>query len=227
MTGTAPSAAARPSLCWLDLAQPADRWWPLLDPAERRRAQDLPTTLVRSRFVVRRGMLRQALAARLGVPAQQLVITVAANGRPELPHHPAIRFSTSHRGPLGVMALSSTGGNIGIDVEQVSAARVTPHMLAYTLTPPERAALDILGTRERIAAFHTIWTAKEAVAKAIGRGMARSFVEIGVTLTPAWRGCLAHDLTAPPTAWPVTRLSAPHTGYLAALVILPAPGGTP
>ncbi|MFE2430667.1 4'-phosphopantetheinyl transferase family protein [Streptomyces sp. NPDC059373] len=230
MTRPAPTA----DVFWLRLDRPADRWWPLLDAVERQRACALPTTLLRRRFVVRRALVKQAIALRTGLPVQGVTISTDRYGRPELAGHPRTRFSVSHCGPLAVLAMTGDGSPVGVDVERVRADRATGRMLRYALTPRERAAVTGLAPRERPLAFHAVWTAKEAVAKATGRGVARCFTEVDVDLaTPTdgpcqkYGSCLAYDLTAPPAAWPVTRPAPPRTGYATALVTLPAPGETP
>ncbi|MFB6807260.1 4'-phosphopantetheinyl transferase family protein [Streptomyces sp. NPDC056387] len=225
---TGPTTSCPPDVLWLGLDRAADSWWPLLDARERRRARALPCPLVRRRFIVRRGMVKQVLAHRTGLPPAELTIHTDARGRPTVTAYPRLRFSVSHRGPLAVLAVSGNGSQVGVDVERVSGHRVTPRILAYTLTPSERHFLAGLPSRERIRAFHAVWTAKEAVAKATGRDLASCFTRIDVTLGPAGRHGgpsdgqhLARDLTRPSAAWIVTRPAAPLPGYATALVTLP------
>ncbi|MFF4421852.1 4'-phosphopantetheinyl transferase family protein [Streptomyces sp. NPDC001549] len=225
---TGPGTSCPPEVLWLGLDRPADSWWLLLDARERRRARALPCPLIRRRFIVRRGMVKQVLAHRTGLPAAEVTIHADAEGRPMVTACPRLRFSVSHRGPLAVLALSGDGSRVGVDLERVSAHRVTPRMLAYTLTPRERHALTRLPPRERTRAFHAVWTAKEAVAKATGYDLASCFIRIDVALGPpgdlgglTYGQHLARDLTCPPSAWPITRPAAPLPGYATALVTLP------
>ncbi|WP_143196622.1 4'-phosphopantetheinyl transferase family protein [Streptomyces sp. MJM1172] len=225
---TGPATSCPPDVLWLGLDRPTDSWWPLLDARERRRARALPCPLIRRRFIVRRGMVKQVLAHRTGLPPAELTIHADARGRPMVTVCPRLRFSVSHRGPLAVLALSGDGSRVGVDLERVSAHRVTPRMLAYTLTPREQHFLTRLPPSERPRAFHAVWTAKEAVAKATGRDLASCFTRIEVALGPpgnpgglADGQHLARDLTCPPSAWPITRPAAPLPGYATALVTLP------
>jgi 4'-phosphopantetheinyl transferase len=57
----------------------------------------------------------------------------------------------------------------GIDAEVLRGAS---RPLTSALSPPEVAALETLSNRDRAETFLRLWTAKEAVAKADGRGLA-------------------------------------------------------
>ncbi|WP_330301780.1 MULTISPECIES: 4'-phosphopantetheinyl transferase family protein [unclassified Streptomyces] len=231
---TRPAPAPIADVFWLSLDRPTDRWWPLLDAAEQQRARALPTALLRRRFVVRRALIKQTPAHRTGLPVREVTITTDRYGRPELAGHPHTRFSISHSGPLAALAVTGDGSPVGVDAECLRADRATGRMLRYALTPRERAAVTEFAPRERPLAFHAVGTAKEAVAKATGRALARCFTEVDIALATSADGpcrmygpCLAYDLTAPPAAWPVTRPVPHRTGYATALVTLPAPGETP
>ncbi|MGW1030116.1 4'-phosphopantetheinyl transferase family protein [Streptomyces sp. NPDC002577] len=203
--------------------QPPEPWWRFLDPAERRRAWRLPTPELRRRFIVRRGLLRTILAGQLGHPpgeARTLRIATEAGGRPHLSEHPGTAFSSAHTGPLGVLVVTRAG-QVGVDIEQIRPARVTPRMLAYTLTPAEHEQLSRLNPPERVAAFHDVWTAKEAVAKATGHGLARCFTGVEIQLHPPGPDT-ARTVDAPARAWTIHRLTAPGYRTTAALVVDPA-----
>ena len=59
---------------------------------------------------------------------------------------------------------------VGIDVERVSGRADGFERLAFT--PPERALLDTVPVGDRLEWHLRLWCAKEAVAKAFGRGFA-------------------------------------------------------
>lgn len=90
-------------------------------------------------------------------------------GRPEIaPEHPWLRFNISHTRGLVAVALARRL-QIGVDVEEVVAARATDDLAAYVFSPDELAGFRALGPAEQVARFFTLWTCKEAYIK--GRGM--------------------------------------------------------
>ncbi len=80
-----------------------------------------------------------------------------------------IDFSISHAGAM-VWAAFCRAGYVGIDVEETRALPDLPG-LAAQLHPCERDAIRALPATERAAAFYRCWTRKEAVLKALGRGL--------------------------------------------------------
>jgi 4'-phosphopantetheinyl transferase len=80
-------------------------------------------------------------------------------------------ISISSSGRASVVALA--GGPVGVDIELAAAelASPVPEVPSQVLTAREAAALARLGPDKSWASFLRIWTAKEAVAKADGRGL--------------------------------------------------------
>ncbi|HEV2621544.1 MAG TPA: 4'-phosphopantetheinyl transferase superfamily protein [Frateuria sp.] len=118
-----------------------------------------------------RAPLLALLGAYLGRDAGSVHLVNGEYGRPGLAEASALDFNWSHSGSLALVALAR-GMAPGVDVE-----RLRPRPRAWALaqryfTPAEVAALARLAPGEREAAFLRLWTAKEAVLKALGRGLA-------------------------------------------------------
>ncbi|RDI99104.1 4-phosphopantetheinyl transferase [Dyella solisilvae] len=120
-----------------------------------------------------RAPLLAMLAIYLGVPVHTVRLEEAAHGRPLLApeHGEAFAFNWSHSSDQAVIAIAR-GVVPGIDLE-----RVRPHPRALAIarryfSPDETQALEQLPDGQRDRAFLEIWTAKEAVLKALGRGIA-------------------------------------------------------
>lgn len=96
-------------------------------------------------------LLELALAREWGLQ-QLLEIARAEGGKPYFPQYPHIHFNLSHSRGAAVCALS--GAPVGVDVE--------------VLRPPPRHLAAGMGAQE----FFRLWTAKEASAKLLGRGIA-------------------------------------------------------
>ena len=77
-----------------------------------------------------------------------------------------VNVSVAWAGRWGVVALADC--RLGIDAEVLRGA---PSPMTSALAPQEVAALAPLSGRARAESFLRLWTAKEAVAKADGRGL--------------------------------------------------------
>ena len=120
-----------------------------------------------------RAPLYAMLAAYLGVPASDVQLEEAAHGRPSLApaHGEALSFNWSHSHDQALIAIAR-GVVPGVDLE-----RLRPHPRALTIaqryfSPSETKALAGQPEARRDRAFLELWTAKEAVLKAVGRGIA-------------------------------------------------------
>ncbi len=145
----------------------------LANVAEDLRDDEIHVWHVDYRPQLGRAPLYAVLSAYLGVPADEIGLLEGEHGRPLLApvHDPALGFNWSHSGSDALIAV---GRNIapGIDLER---SRERPRALEIAqryFTPDEAATLAGLPVDERHAAFLQLWTAKEAVLKALGRGIA-------------------------------------------------------
>jgi len=132
----------------------------------------------------RRPLLR-LLAAYLGVDADALRLEQDAHGRPRLdpPRGAALDFNWSHSGGHALVAIAR-GIAPGIDVER---RRARPRALALArrfFDTAEADALAALPEAERDEAFLTLWTAKEALLKAHGRGIGYGLQRLRVAAPP-------------------------------------------
>jgi 4'-phosphopantetheinyl transferase len=181
----------------VDLAVDPDPFLPLLSGDERDRCQAMATVDLRRRYAVAHGSLRQRLASTLGTeePAS-LVIAVGEHGKPFLADG-ALEFNLADSADVAVIAISDEGP-VGVDVELV---RPIEHerLARRFFSMLECAALDEAPDPEH--AFFTIWTRKEAVVKATGRGISGGLSAFTVELAPhghAAGGCWIEPLDAPP-----------------------------
>ncbi|CAM5437899.1 4'-phosphopantetheinyl transferase family protein [Rhodanobacter lindaniclasticus] len=132
----------------------------------------------------RRPLLR-LLAAYLGVDGDELSLAQDAHGRPRLDssHGQALDFNWSHSGEHALVALAR-GIAPGIDIER---RRPRPRALALArrfFDAAEADALAALPEGARDEAFLALWTAKEAVLKAHGRGIGYGLQRLRVAVPP-------------------------------------------
>lgn len=162
-----------------------------------------------------RAPLLGLLARYLGGVAADIQLTVGAHGRPRIEPTPdsQLDFNWSHSGNRAAVALARHVAP-GIDLEWLRPrANVLPLARRF-FHAEEVAGLVARPAAERSAAFLELWTAKEAVLKATGRGIAFGLHRLRVSNDGALRLAWLDGDDA--TAWQLQRLQL-DAGYVAAL----------
>ncbi|WP_329741953.1 4'-phosphopantetheinyl transferase family protein [Dyella sp. A6] len=163
-----------------------------------------------------RAPLRAILASYLDEPADALVLHDDAHGRPELaPPHAGLYFNWSHSGDRAVVAVAR-GIRPGIDLERLRPRRRSLDLAHRFFSTAEALALARLAPALLDPAFLALWTAKEAVLKATGRGLAFGLDRLEFTVLPEPLRLLRLDEDAA-SAWQVHPLAcdSAHVGTLA------------
>jgi 4'-phosphopantetheinyl transferase len=125
-----------------------------------------------------RAMARELIAAYLRVDVGAVELRPDAHGRPALvaervPEAPLARtldFSLAHAGGVLVVGITPAG-RIGVDLELLDTPVEVAALARDHLTPVEQRRLAGLPAGEQLRAFLQCWTAKEALAKALGLGL--------------------------------------------------------
>jgi len=178
-----------------------------LTDRERARAEAFRFDDDQRRSIVARAATRLLLARRLAVPAASLEIIDGEHGKPAL-RNGEMDFNASHSGRLVTVAITN-GDPVGVDIEARRRLRDPARLAHRFFSPAEIAIIDSAADREQ--AFLTIWTAKEAIVKATGRGIAASDLRsFSVPFAPL-------RLSPVFDKWSVATLAAPLPGYYAAL----------
>jgi 4'-phosphopantetheinyl transferase len=194
----------------------------VLTPEERGRADGLRIPAVKRRFRATRGWTRIVLARYTGVAPDRLVFTLGPSGKPGLDGGPA--FNLTHTGDLLLVALAPEGA-LGVDAEEGRRLRDLEGLANRIFTREEREELFAVPPGPaREAAFLRGWTRKEAVVKAMGRGISLPLQQISVELLRSegsllrWMDpLLAEEPEGNPTGWTVVDAgrAAPSPGAAA------------
>lgn len=168
-----------------------------------------------------RAALRQLLGDAIGLEATQVEFLRqcrhcgdARHGKPSVLNSP-FRFSVSHTSGLGLIAISMTS-EVGVDLEFRKRERndLQHRLRSKVLTDFEQSRVDNLEPSTREQAFLRLWTSKEAVSKADGRGLMLGLdqIEVGEALSLATFQVQVDD-----TVWTVQPidLESCHIGALA------------
>jgi 4'-phosphopantetheinyl transferase len=178
----------------------------LLSHAERSRAARFRFDRERRRFIVARAQLRELLAERLDVPSESIEFVYAREGKPALAERFARsgwRFNLSHCDELVLYAFSRER-EVGVDVEAIRPVDEADSIGEHFFAPGERCAFRSLEREERNTGFLRLWTRKEALAKALGDGLAVPLERL--------------DASAPPCGWSIESFS-PEPGFIGALAV--------
>jgi 4'-phosphopantetheinyl transferase len=141
-----------------------------LTAAERRRADSYRFDHDRRRSIVSRAATRQLLGRYLQADPHLLEIAEEEHGKPVL-RGGEMHFNASHSGDLIALAFSKQSP-VGVDVERHRTFR-DAHALARRYFSPDEVAI-VNAASDQGQAFLTIWTAKEAIVKATGKGIGAS-----------------------------------------------------
>lgn len=168
----------------------------VLSAPERARAAAFLLPAPRRQFVVARVALRLLLARYLGIAPAACTFVLNAYDKPALPAPAPLHFSVSHAGDRVLVAVAGAM-EVGVDVEAHRRVDDLASLAASILDPEDLEQWRAAAAVEGAAAFYRIWTCKEAVAKAIGCGMAMDFRALRIRLAPGRAAALA----ALPPAW--------------------------
>ncbi len=146
----------------------------ILSPDERQRAEQYCLDAPRRRFVIARAALRTRLGDYLDLPPRDVAISIASSGKPRLADTGDaidLRFNLAHSADLALVAVT-IGCEVGVDVERLRTVSFAERIARRYFHAAEIEAITAAPSSARDAAFLRCWTAKEAVLKALGRGIA-------------------------------------------------------
>ncbi len=174
---------------FVDVAAIADGDWPslaaLLDDSEKARAARFSFEADRRAYVAAHALLRVSLSKQAHVAPADWRFETTPHGKPFLASPPRdLRFSLSHTRGMAAVAIALSL-DVGVDVEGSSGARDALGVAERFFAPREAALIcaeaDAVARNE---IFLSIWTLKEAIVKADGRGLACSLDSFVVSLSP-------------------------------------------
>ncbi len=198
------------NVCFIDVNVPRDvigALAELLTDAERARADRYRFDDDRRRSIVARAATRRILSRMTGATAMELPIIEGEHGKPALEGN-EIEFNASHSGDLVALAFARATP-VGIDVERRREMHDPLGIARRFFSEAELAFVE--NADDVAAAFFIVWTAKEAIVKASGKGIGAGDLR---GFTVPFGAARLQPVTG---AWSVATLQAPMSGYHAAL----------
>lgn len=154
-----------------------------LSDDEQARAKRYRRPLIQQCLVVSRGILRDILSRYLPLAPRAISFKYTAHGKPglQLPaDSPPLYFNVTHSHNLALYAISGDA-EVGIDLEYLPRALNIAQVAPHILTKKEHHLLRELPETQHRAQFFKYWTRKEAVVKAIGKGLSLSLQTFDVS----------------------------------------------
>ncbi|HEY8012135.1 MAG TPA: 4'-phosphopantetheinyl transferase superfamily protein [Rudaea sp.] len=165
--------------------------------------------------------LRELLASYLHIDARDLPIQRDTHGKPflaGLADGATLQFNLAHSGKALLVGVSRNQV-LGVDLETGQRTRPWLALAQRYFAGAEAAALIALPPALQASAFLDLWSCKEAVLKALGRGIAFGLHRLSFALDTD--GAVTHlaqidDEAGTPAQWHVLRLR-PESGTCGAL----------
>lgn len=201
--------------------RPADIFESFLSADELDRANRFHFAEDRTHFVVARGLLRNLLAAYLGISCVELRFSYGAKGKPFLllDGQTQIHFNLSHSHGRAAFAFSR-GRELGVDLEFVKEDFEAELIANRFFSRSEVLTLRTVPAELRNQAFFNCWTRKEAYIKARGEGLSMPLDEFDVSLRPGEPAALLNNFREEREVerWSMKAIPAPED-YVGALVV--------
>lgn len=159
---------------------PAERW-PAVDAARAAYVSHFRSSADRARSLAATLALDAALERCGAAVPRPLAIGARPGGKPYLIDRPELGVNWSHAGEWAAAAVAGEGTAVGVDVERFG--RVPDAVAKRFFHPDELAQIAHLSSeKEKSAARSRIFSAKEAVLKATGEGLAGGMESFAVHL---------------------------------------------
>jgi 4'-phosphopantetheinyl transferase len=190
-----------------------------LTSEEWARAGNLKMAPIRSQFIAARSFLRHLLSRYLELAPREVPIEYQDGGKPLLAGpFGNLQFNVSHCQGRGLFAFT-LAGRIGVDLERSRSIPNLEGLVERFFAEREKERFRGLEGALRPRAFFRAWTCKEAVLKAIGRGVqSLDCCEVAFEPDAPSRVIRLHDDEEASGRWSLHEWS-PEEGFLAALAV--------
>ncbi|MBC7553338.1 MAG: 4'-phosphopantetheinyl transferase superfamily protein [Taibaiella sp.] len=143
-----------------------DHYWVLLSALEQETASRYVRTTDQERYILTRGLLRQLINKYTGIPVDKVGYHYGLFGKPYI-QGSIIEFNVAHSGDAIIIAFCKRP--VGVDIEVLN--------MSFDFKPVLESCFDvdeikhIINAPIPVVAFYQLWTCKEALLKAIGKGI--------------------------------------------------------
>ncbi len=161
----------------------------LLSEIERARWQRFHFDQHRHEYLTTRALARFALSHYRPVAPEAWHFELNSHGKPSVDPDCGLRFNLSNSPGL-VVCLIAQGPKVGVDAEPSERAEKIAELGSEVFSPQEIAQLATLHGAEKLDRVLSLWTLKEAYAKARGEGLTLPLNGISFLFDDAGGVCL-------------------------------------
>lgn len=150
-----------------------DECFNFLSADEKDRVERYKFNKDKTSYTLARGKLRSILTNYIDIKPCSIIFSYGEFGKPELVKEQNIKniqFNVSHSGEYIIIGISESGA-IGVDVEKVSEDIDLPSISERFFSADEAVYLNNLSKDKGLKSFFKVWTQKEALIKANGKGL--------------------------------------------------------
>ncbi len=166
-------------------------WEKHLSLEERQRANRFHFENDQRSFIIYHSCKRLILSRYLNKNPKEIEIFLQEKGKPFL-RNESITFNLSHTKEMAILAVTN-GVGIGVDIEKIKPTSGYLEIAKRFFHPDEYSyLLNISETHLQRQQFFIIWTAKEAILKATGEGIAAGLNSFSVQQNLSNAGELLH-----------------------------------
>jgi 4'-phosphopantetheinyl transferase len=145
-----------------------DYFLSVMHPDEIKRANKYLRINDKNRFIVSRGSLRCILGKYMGLPPHLIEFNIGENKKPYVANagQTDLHYNISHSGDWILLAVSNSA--LGADVEFIN------HSFSYREVIDDHFSIDeaaYIRQNRSLERFFMLWTRKEALTKATGKGL--------------------------------------------------------
>lgn len=145
-----------------------------LSSEELKRANKYHFAKDKNRFVLCRTLLKFILAEHTELDIKRIVISNSVNKKPYLAADQSIYFNVSHSGDYGIIAIANR--EIGVDLEFINPTFNFKEIMPHVFNKPEKH--EVIHSNDQRKTFYQLWTRKEAIVKATGKGINDQFLKV-------------------------------------------------
>ncbi len=150
-----------------------------LDSNEKILCQTTTLTPTKKTYLLGRWAIRYLLDKYAHLPPDNIIIQKTPRGKPYLQNQ-RIHFNITHSGCWLIIALTTTQP-IGVDYEQLHNKQSPLNIAKRFFTSTEVTALDQYPHEQKKIIFNQMWSAKEAILKATGAGIAHMLDQVSIS----------------------------------------------
>ena len=197
------------------LSQLSYDWGKNLSTEEQQRAHRFHFESDQRSFMIYHSCKRLILSCHLNKEPKDIVISFQEKGKPFLKDEP-LTFNLSHTKEMAVLAVAN-GVEIGVDIEKIKTSANYLDIAKRFFHPDEyQQLMEFEDAQQQQQQFYILWTAKEAILKATGEGIAAGLNKFSVQQHLSNLDELKHTYPETITLMP---LSVPDN-YVATLAIV-------